>query len=74
MITTKHNDFLNRLNDRFHGAGGSNVSVFKYANIAGHQRTAMTNVDNSRRVYQYDPLGQMVSGNTQAKQVRILSS
>jgi RHS repeat-associated protein len=62
MITTKNYDFLNRLTGLFHVAGGSNVAVFNYANNAANQRTAITNVDNSRWVYQYDTLGQVVSG------------
>jgi YD repeat-containing protein len=62
MSTTKNHDFLNRLTGTFHVAGGSNVAVFNYANNAANQRTAITNVDNSRWVYQYDALGQVVSG------------
>lgn len=36
--------------------------IFNYANKTANQRTAITNVDSSRWVYQYDALGQVVSG------------
>ncbi|MCO5053102.1 MAG: RHS repeat-associated core domain-containing protein [Verrucomicrobiae bacterium] len=62
MTTTKSYDYLNRLTGNTSAAGGSNVAVFNYANNAANQRTAITNVDSSRWVYQYDALGQVVSG------------
>ncbi len=62
MTTTKSYDYLNRLTTISSAAGGSNVAVFNYANNAANQRTAITNVDSSRWVYQYDSLGQVVSG------------
>jgi RHS repeat-associated protein len=43
-------------------AGGANVAVFNYAYNSANQRTTITNVDNSRWVYQYDSLGQVTSG------------
>ncbi|MCO5053104.1 MAG: hypothetical protein M9920_12465 [Verrucomicrobiae bacterium] len=55
-------DYLNPLTGITSAAGGSNVAVFNYANNLANQRTAITNVDNSRWVYQYDSLGQVVSG------------
>jgi RHS repeat-associated protein len=62
MTTTKSYDYLNRLTAVSSAAGGSNVAVFNYANNTANQRTAITNVDSSRWVYQYDSLGQVVSG------------
>ena len=62
MTTTKSYDYLNRLTGISSSSGGSDVAVFNYANNAANQRTAITNVDSSRWVYQYDSLGQVVSG------------
>ncbi len=62
MTTTKNYDLLNRLTGISSAAGGSNVAVFNYAYNAANQRTTITNVDSSRWVYQYDALGQVVSG------------
>ncbi len=62
MTVTKSYDYLNRLTAIASAAGGSNVAVFNYANNAANQRTAITNVDSSRWAYQYDALGQVVSG------------
>ncbi len=62
MTTTKSYDYLNRLTTISNAAGGSNVAVFNYANNLANQRTAITNVDSSRWVYQYDNLGQVISG------------
>ena len=62
MTTTKNYDLLNRLTGTTSAAGGSNVAVFNYAYNSANQRTTITNVDNSRWVYQYDSLGQVISG------------
>jgi YD repeat-containing protein len=62
MTVAKNYDYLNRLTGITSAAGGSNVVVFNYANNPANQRTAITNVDSSRWVYQYDALGQVVSG------------
>jgi len=62
MTTTKSYDYLNRLTAISSAAGGSTVVVFTYGNNPANQRTAITNVDNSRWVYQYDSLGQVISG------------
>lgn len=62
MATVKSYDFLNRLTAMTSAAGGSNVVVFNYGNNPANQRTAITNLDNSRWVYQYDTLGQVISG------------
>lgn len=62
MTTTKSYDLVNRLTSISSAAGGSNVAVFNYANNSANQRTAVTNVDSSRWVYEYDSLGQVISG------------
>jgi RHS repeat-associated protein len=62
MTTTKSHDNLNRLTGIASVAGGSNVAVFNYTYNSANQRTAITNVDSSKWVYQYDALGQVVSG------------
>jgi RHS repeat-associated protein len=62
MTTTKTYDYLNRLTQIQSSAGGSTVGSFNYANNAANQRTAVTNADNSYWIYQYDSLGQVISG------------
>jgi len=62
MTTTKQYDYLNRLTGIQSGAGASPVSLFSYAYNTANQRTLVTNVDNSHWVYQYDNLGQVISG------------
>ena len=62
MTTTRSYDLLNRLTGTTSAAGGSNVAVFNYSYNTANQRTTITNVDNSRWVYQYDSLGQVISG------------
>jgi len=68
MTTTKQYDYLNRL--IFTGStpasgvgnGASPLPSFNYSYNQANQRTAATNADNSFWVYQYDSLGQVVSG------------
>jgi RHS repeat-associated protein len=62
MTTTRQYDYLNRLTQIQSSAGGSNVASFHYNYNIANQRTAVTNVDNSYWVYQYDNLGQVISG------------
>jgi RHS repeat-associated protein len=62
MTTAKHYDFLNRLTSIQSSAGSASVSSFNYLYNSANQRTEVTNVDNSSWVYQYDHLGQVVSG------------
>ena len=62
MTTTKQNDYLNRLTGIQSGTGVSPVSSFNYAHNTANQRTLVTNADNSHWVYQYDELGQVISG------------
>ena len=62
MTTSKTYDFLNRLTVIQTGAGVSPVASFNYNYNSANQRTLATNVDNSHWVYQYDALGQVISG------------
>jgi YD repeat-containing protein len=62
MTTTKQYDYLDRLTGIQSGTGISPVSSFNYAYNTANQRTLVTNVDNSHWVYQYDNLGQVISG------------
>jgi len=62
MTTTKQYDYLNRLTGIQSGTGASPVSSFNYAYNTANQHTLVTNVDNSHWTYQYDNLGQMISG------------
>jgi len=62
MTTTKSYDYLNRLTAISSAAGSSPMASFNYNYNLANQRTASTNVDNSYWVYQYDSLGQVVSG------------
>jgi len=62
MTTTKTYDNLNRLILIQSSAGVSPAASFAYTHNAANQRTAITNADSSRWVYQYDALGQVVSG------------
>jgi YD repeat-containing protein len=62
MATTKQYDYLNRLTGIQSGTGISPVSSFNYAYNSANQRTQVTNSDNSHWVYQYDHLGQVISG------------
>jgi RHS repeat-associated protein len=68
MTTTKSYDYLNRLT--FMGStpasgvgnGASPLPSFSYSYNTANQRTLVTNVDNSYWAYQYDNLGQVISG------------
>ncbi|HXC35673.1 MAG TPA: RHS repeat-associated core domain-containing protein, partial [Candidatus Acidoferrales bacterium] len=62
MTTTKQYDYLNRLTKIQSSAGGATVASFNYNYNPANQRTATTNADNSYWVYQYDSLGQVISG------------
>lgn len=62
MTTTKQYDFLNRLTAIQSSAGGGLVASFNYQYNSANQRTQVTNVDSSSWVYQYDRLGQVISG------------
>jgi RHS repeat-associated protein len=62
MTTTKTYDFLNRLTAIQSSAGVSPDASFNYNYNSANQRTTATNADNSYWVYQYDSLGQVISG------------
>lgn len=64
LTTAKIYDNLNRLTkitSTPSGAGQSDV-VSSYAYNSANQRTSVTNADNARWQYQYDALGQVISG------------
>ncbi len=61
MTTTKQYDLLNRLTS-IGTVGGTNSFTYNYSYNAANQRTSVTNADNSYWVYQYDSLGQVISG------------
>jgi YD repeat-containing protein len=58
MATTKTYDLLNRLT----GIVSSTNAAFNYGYNSANQRTGVTNVDSSHWIYQYDNLGQVISG------------
>ena len=63
MTTTKQHDFLNRLRKiETRDSQAATLKSFAYAYNPANQRTAVTNADNSRWVYDYDSLGQVKSG------------
>ncbi len=65
MTTTKNFDLLNRLtavSSLPNASGLAPFAAFNYAYNAANQRTLATNADNSHWVYQYDALGQVISG------------
>ena len=64
MTTTKQDDNLNRLQSISSVPNSQLQSPISnsYAYNDANQRTAVTNVDNSRWVYLYDKLGQVISG------------
>ncbi len=64
MTTSKSYDFLNRLQQISSAPGASGVSpvTFNYAYNDAGQRTKRTETDASYWVYQYDSLGQVISG------------
>ena len=61
MTTTKQYDYLNRLTG-INSSSSSASSSFAYQYNSANQRTQVTNTDNSYWVYQYDNLGQVISG------------
>ena len=62
MTTTKTYDFLNRLTSIGSvNAQSSALDSHSYGYNSANQRTSMTNLDNSRWVYQYDGLGQVTN-------------
>jgi RHS repeat-associated protein len=63
MTTTKSYDNLNRLTSIQTGAPGQLVDGHWYAYNSANQRTRVALADGSYWVYQYDSLGQVVSGN-----------
>jgi len=62
MTTTKTYDYLNRLTAIQSSVGASPAASFNYIYNSANQRTVATNVDNSYWAYQYDPLGEVISG------------
>jgi len=62
MTTTKQYDYLNRLIQISSAPSVSPAITFSYLYNSANQRIAVTNADNSRWIYQYDPLGQVISG------------
>jgi RHS repeat-associated protein len=62
MTTAKSYDYLNRLTAIQNSAGAASVASFNYHYNTADQRTAVTNADNSYWVYQFDSLGQVISG------------
>jgi RHS repeat-associated protein len=62
MTTSKSYDFLNRLTHIVSEPIGSSAIAYRHAYNAANQRTSITNLDKARWVYQYDSLGQVVSG------------
>jgi RHS repeat-associated protein len=62
MTTTKQYDFLNRLTSISSVPSASSAVSFSYLYNSADQRIQTTLADGSRWVYQYDKLGQVVSG------------
>src|SRR5438876_12457185 len=62
MTTTKSYDNLNRLVTISNLPSADLALSFNYAYNSGNQRTSVTNADGSRWVFQYDYLGQVISG------------
>src|SRR5438876_8902146 len=62
MTTTKSYDNLNRLVTISNLPSADLALSFNYAYNSANQRTSVTNSDGSRWVYQYDYLGQVISG------------
>jgi RHS repeat-associated protein len=66
MVTTRTYDKLNRLtviSSKAYGAAATNLPTsFAYQYNAANQRTRATLTDGSYWVYQYDALGQVISG------------
>ncbi len=62
MTTTKQYDYQNRLTSISSVPSASSAVNFNYTYNSANQRTAITYADSSRWVYQYDSLGQVISG------------
>ena len=62
MITTKSYDNLNRQVSIVSTTNSAAVASFGYQYNSANQRTAITNADSSYWVYQYDVMGQVISG------------
>lgn len=64
MTTTRQNDYLNRLTQISSqpGASGLKPIAFNYSYNNANQRTRSTLADGSYWLYQYDALGQVISG------------
>ncbi len=62
MTLTKQYDLLNRLTSITNQASASPAIGFRYVYNSVNQRTSVTNAEGARWVYQYDSLGQVVSG------------
>ena len=62
MTTTKQYDHLNRLTGISSSSASTSASAFNYAYNSASQRMQVTNTDHSHWVYQYDNLGQVISG------------
>jgi len=64
MTTTKNYDLLNRLTSISSVPSGAGIlpASFNYAFNSANQRASVTNADSSYWVYQYDSLGQVISG------------
>ena len=63
MTTTKQYDYLNRLTAISNGPSAGVPVSFNYSYNSANQRVQNTLVDNSYWIYQYDSLGQVISGN-----------
>jgi RHS repeat-associated protein len=62
MTTTKQYDYLNRLTQISSAPSASSAISFNYSYNNANQRTQDTLVDGSYWIYQYDSLGQVISG------------
>ena len=63
MITTQQYDYLNRITGiNSANSYGSNLVSFSYTYNSANQRCSITNKDDNYWEYQYDSLGQVISG------------
>lgn len=62
MTTVKTYDNLNRLLSITNQPNADSAVGYRYAYNNANQRTSVTNADTARWVYQYDSLGQVISG------------
>jgi YD repeat-containing protein len=62
MTTGKQYDYLNRLTQISSAPTASSAVSFNYNYNSANQRTNVINADNSHWIYQYDGLGQVISG------------